>query len=240
MQRLDHWKRLDPSKQRTTVPTRAPLLPDDGRRKRRSRHGEPTADRIVETAAKLFREQGYAQSTTRQISERLGLQKSSLYHHIGGKEDLLYSICVAAATGVLRDVRGAVAEAPPEKKLQEAIVANIVSVIRDGDLHSVLQFEWRALSDERSEEIAALREELHGEFRKLIEDDRRAGRLRVDIAVKYLSLTLMNLLSWALFSFDETSSASPGAFANTLAFLFLEGAQGSPDAPRTTRRGGGR
>lgn len=212
--------------------TRVPLLPDDGRRKRRSRNGEPTADRIVETAAKLFREQGYAQSTTREMSELLGIQKASLYHHIGSKEDLLYSICMGATSGVLEDVREAIAAAPADKRLHEAIKAHIVSAIRDGDLHAVLQFEWRALSDERREEISDVRRELHGELRQLIEEDRKAGRLRKDIDVKYVSLTLMNLLSWALFSFDETDTDSPEEFGDTLALLFLEGAQGGKPARR--------
>ncbi len=162
------------------------------------------------------------------MSELLGIQKASLYHHIGSKEDLLYSICMGATTGVLEDVREAIAAAPPEERLREAIKAHIVSVIRDSDLHAVLQFEWRALSEERGEEISEIRRELHSELRRLIESDRKAGRLRTDVSVKYISLTLMNLLSWALFSFDEAGTESPAKFGDTLALLFLEGAQGTP------------
>lgn len=218
--------------------SQAPLLPHDGRRKRRSRNGQPTADRIVETAAKLFREQGYAQSTTRQISELLGIQKASLYHHIGGKEDLLYSICMGATSRVLADVREAIAEAPPEDRLREAIKAHIVSAINDSDLHAVLQFEWRALSDERREEVSEIRRELHGELRQLIEDDRKARRLRTDIDVTYISLTLMNMLSWALFSFNETGADSPEEVGHTLALLFVEGAQDNGRAARPKKKAG--
>ncbi|HEV7126140.1 MAG TPA: TetR/AcrR family transcriptional regulator [Ktedonobacterales bacterium] len=65
---------------------------------------EPTASRLLRTAAALFREKGYAGTSTRELAARLGIQQPSLYAHMDKKEDLLYAVCVDA----LRRVNSAV------------------------------------------------------------------------------------------------------------------------------------
>jgi TetR/AcrR family transcriptional regulator, cholesterol catabolism regulator len=57
---------------------------------------ERTAERVLSEAARLFREQGYAAATTRELARRLGINKASLYYHVAKKEDLLYQICMVA------------------------------------------------------------------------------------------------------------------------------------------------
>jgi AcrR family transcriptional regulator len=59
---------------------------------------------LLRTAAALFREKGYAGTSTRELAARLGIQQPSLYAHMDKKEDLLYAVCVDA----LRRVNSAV------------------------------------------------------------------------------------------------------------------------------------
>jgi AcrR family transcriptional regulator len=47
---------------------------------------------VLEAAAELFTEHGYAATSTRMIAERAGLRQASLYHHFAGKDDLLASL----------------------------------------------------------------------------------------------------------------------------------------------------
>jgi AcrR family transcriptional regulator len=51
--------------------------------------GAPTVDRLLDTAAGLFWEKGYAATTTREIAAALNIQQASLYYHMSSKEDLL-------------------------------------------------------------------------------------------------------------------------------------------------------
>jgi AcrR family transcriptional regulator len=67
----------------------------------RSPHDErPTSDRLVTTTATLFRVQGYARTTTRQLGEALGIRGASIYHHITSKEELLHEICIRSPTDI--------------------------------------------------------------------------------------------------------------------------------------------
>jgi AcrR family transcriptional regulator len=78
-----------------------------------------TRARILEGARELFVQRGYAGTSVRDISERVGMTKGSLYYHFVSKEELLSALltplldamdeCVASATtagtvtsGVLR------------------------------------------------------------------------------------------------------------------------------------------
>ena len=53
---------------------------------------EDTKNRIVESAKKLFAEQGYLKTTVMDISRQAGLSEAALYEYFQGKEDLLLTI----------------------------------------------------------------------------------------------------------------------------------------------------
>ena len=52
---------------------------------------------IYEQAAQLFQEKGYKAASMRELANRVGLKVSSLYSHIGSKEELLQKICFDSA-----------------------------------------------------------------------------------------------------------------------------------------------
>src|SRR4051812_21150620 len=51
-----------------------------------------TRTRILATALELIAEKGFAATTTRELSQRLGFTKAALYYHFRTKEDLLVAL----------------------------------------------------------------------------------------------------------------------------------------------------
>jgi AcrR family transcriptional regulator len=51
-----------------------------------------TRERIREEAVALFTERGYATTSLREIADRVGITKASLYYHYPSKQDLLVSV----------------------------------------------------------------------------------------------------------------------------------------------------
>src|SRR4051812_17042250 len=51
-----------------------------------------TRDRIQAVALDLFADQGYDQTSLREIAERLDLTKAALYYHFNTKEDIVVSL----------------------------------------------------------------------------------------------------------------------------------------------------
>jgi AcrR family transcriptional regulator len=49
-------------------------------------------DEILDAAAALFAEHGYAGTSTRAIAERVGIRQASLYYHFAGKDEILLEL----------------------------------------------------------------------------------------------------------------------------------------------------
>jgi AcrR family transcriptional regulator len=53
---------------------------------------EPVADRLLDTARRLFLEHGYAGTSLQMIADELGVTKAALYYHFKTKDDLLAAL----------------------------------------------------------------------------------------------------------------------------------------------------
>ena len=59
----------------------------------RNKYPEETVQKILETAARLFMQKGYDQTSIQDIIDQLGgLSKGAIYHHFRSKEDILNSV----------------------------------------------------------------------------------------------------------------------------------------------------
>lgn len=65
---------------------------------------ENTRGRIINSAKKLFAEQGFQKTTVVDISRQAGLSEASLYDHFQGKEDLLLTIPDLWVAKLLKDL----------------------------------------------------------------------------------------------------------------------------------------
>lgn len=184
-----------------------------------------TSERLLDTAAKLFWTKGYASTTTREIAELLGVRKASLYHHINNKEDLLFQISLNSLERIIRDVRTAMEGRDDQlERVRNLVHAHITSMIADQDKHSVMLTELRALSPIRRKRIVALRDEYEQLVVSVLDEACAAGVLRADIPVKYLSLSLLNLMNWSIFWFQSDDELSPDRLADYLTTVYLAGA----------------
>jgi AcrR family transcriptional regulator len=70
---------------------------------------DDTRTRILDTALELIAEKGFAGTSTRELSERLGFTKAALYYHFRTKDDLLAALISPA----LDDLAALVHDATP-------------------------------------------------------------------------------------------------------------------------------
>ena len=65
-------------------------MPDRRETTKRATRDQPyDTDRVVDVAVQVFLERGYDRASMGDIARAAGLGKSSLYHHVAGKEELL-------------------------------------------------------------------------------------------------------------------------------------------------------
>ena len=186
-----------------------------------------TLERVLTSAARLFREKGYAGTSTRELAASAGLQSASLYHHIGTKEDLLHRLSVRTLQEVATLFDGVVAEGnDPVATLERLVRSYVELLLTERDRHAATLHEVRALSPQRRAEIAALRERNVTVVREAVQRAQRSGGLRADIDPKYATLALFNLLNWTIFWYDPGGDWTPSELGDFLATMFLDGARG--------------
>jgi AcrR family transcriptional regulator len=179
-------------------------------------------------AAELFRRKGYATSSTRELSELLGINKATLYHHIKGKEDLLLAICQESLTRITTPVAEVAESEPPETRLSAMIRTHLACALGDRDMHTVMLTELRALSPKSLAKVVRLRDRYEALLREAIVSDQQDGRIRRDIDAKYLTLALLNLLNWTIFWYNPAGERSIGELSELLTSIFLEGVEATP------------
>jgi AcrR family transcriptional regulator len=171
-----------------------------GVKKERSRGGRPpgdTRERILDIALELFNDQGYDNTSLREIADRLGVTKAALYYHFERKEDILLELHLRLHTlgrqafeqlGNLDDTDALVAAWPT--LLDEFID----SVVQNHDLFMLHQrnrsaFE-RLADDERHQ---AENDDIEQLFRRVLSNPAipLAQRVRMACAIGAVLVSLM-------------------------------------------------
>ncbi|MEE4544562.1 TetR/AcrR family transcriptional regulator [Streptomyces sp. V4-01] len=91
------------------------------RAQQRAESGLAPRQELLAAAAELFTTRGYTATTTRALAERAGMRQASMYHYVGGKEDLLAELLDGTVSPSLGLARALVADTarPAEARLWE-------------------------------------------------------------------------------------------------------------------------
>ncbi len=188
-----------------------------------------TPERVLDTAAALFWEKGYAATTTREIAAAVGIQQASLYYHVASKEDLLYQLCVSSMEQLLADVQAPVDQGTgPLERLRALIGAHLTTLLKHQVRHVTMLTELRALSKRHHAEVLALRKRYANLVRSVLEEAQAAGKIRTDIPARYLYLALLNILNWAVVWFRRDQALSADQLADLFWPIYLHGAIAGP------------
>ncbi|HEV7752737.1 MAG TPA: TetR/AcrR family transcriptional regulator [Baekduia sp.] len=188
---------------------------------------------ILAAAAKLFRERGFAETTTRDLGKAAGIRGPSLYHHFETKQDLLFGVCRES----VRRLRVAADGVPPvgtvDEQLDALILTHVETVVSDPDLHAVAMVDSRALTGERRAAIVEAREGYERRIERLIKTGQEQGTIRSDMSAHDVTLFLFSMLNWTLFWQRTPGSADASQLAVRLSRLFFDGANAQSTEPLT-------
>lgn len=188
-----------------------------------------TLERLFDTAATLFRDKGYAATTTREMAAALGIQQASLYYHITSKEDLFYQLCVSSLTHLHADVESAVSKVQePLARIYTLIRTHLQTLLVHQCRHVLMLTELRALSNAHHAEVLALRKKYARLVESILEEGQAGGVVRRDIPSKYLYLALLNVLNWAVLWFRRDQELPTDRLAGLFTPIYLDGAAAAP------------
>jgi TetR/AcrR family transcriptional regulator, cholesterol catabolism regulator len=153
-------------------------------------------EELTRIAARLFAERGYQGTSLADLAEQLGVQKPSLYHHIGSKEDLLWEVAWDGAEAFHAGLDG-VAAAGATDRIRLALRAHLAVVAAQLDVATVFVREWRYLSGDRRERFVAERRRYEERIRDLFRDGVEQSELRTDLDVATAALLFLSAANWA-------------------------------------------
>lgn len=197
-----------------------------------------TKDQILSCAARLFRTQGYAAVTLREIAKSIGMTTGSLYYHFSSKEEIVREILDQGHKRVFTEVSQAIENlgenAPCSSILKTGILKHVECLLGEDSFPSAntrifahVPIEVRAptLGDRHNYEIYWV---------NLIRNCQKRGAIREDLDPHMLSLLLFGAMNWTLEWFKPGRYSIEG-IANDLTKLVLNG-NGPTSSPSATER----
>ena len=161
-----------------------------------------TRAQILGCAAGLFRAQGYAAVSLRDIAKGVGLTTGSLYYHFGSKEEIVSEILEQGHLRVLRDVERNVellgSDADPRELIRAAIHTHISCLIGDDSFPSAnIRIFAHVPSEIRHASLGA-RREYESYWARLIKRCQSGDPAVTDIEPAILINLLFGAMNWTL------------------------------------------
>ncbi|MFI9153415.1 TetR/AcrR family transcriptional regulator [Streptomyces sp. NPDC053367] len=151
------------------------------------------ARRLLVAAVEAFAERGYHATTTRDIAGRAGMSPAALYIHYKTKEELLHRISRIGHEKALEILRTASAREGTATERLAGAVSSFVRWHAGGRTTArVVQYELDSLGPDARAEILALRRQVDGEVRGIIEDGVASGEFDV-LDVHATTLAVLSL-----------------------------------------------
>jgi len=152
---------------------------------------------IIETAARLFRDKGYVATSMKDLAEAVALKKaSSLYSHIGSKEEILRTICFDNANQFkegMDEIQNL--EISPKQKIEKLIQLHIDIALNDNTSVTAFNDEWRHLSEPFLQDFLNLRKNYEQQFCTIIEAGKAQGDLK-NIETTTILYTILSAIRW--------------------------------------------
>lgn len=160
------------------------------------RRGRPGHDleSVLQVAARLFNERGYDGTSMEDLSRKLGITKSAIYHHVRGKEELLRLAVDRALDGLVAVAAEVEAMPGPAIDRLEHLVRGSVTVLADRLPFVTLLLRVRG--NTKVERLAlARRREFDLFAAKLVQQAAAEGDVRPDVDPMVTSRLLFGMVN---------------------------------------------
>jgi AcrR family transcriptional regulator len=182
--------------------------------------------RVLDAAASVFQNYGYAGTTMRVVGDRAGLKAGSIYYHFASKEDLIGAVLDLAMQVVIDGVQDALDALPPEATLRErveaAIHAHLTAIIGIGDYTLTTRRVFGQVPDAIRAQSLRLREAYAAMWHRLLTEGQRRGEVRADANLVLARLFVLGALNWTVEWFNP-GGLSIDSVARSFASVLLDG-----------------
>ena len=212
----------------------------DAKRRSRGRPRKTACERddgnrrqaVLHAAARLFRQQGFAATSTRDIAAAAGMRSGSPFYHFENKAALLGAVIQEGMRSALQRQAVAVAAAAEDGvKMGQSLSAreSLRVLVRshfevllgpDSDFIPVMLYELRSLSDAQRSEVNRLKAAYEAAWVPVLQSLHASGELQG--APGLARLMLFGALNWSVQWYDASREATLDDLTQTALQLFLK------------------
>jgi len=200
--------------------------------------GAASRQAILDTAARLFRQDGYAATSLRAIADACGMKAGSLYYHFESKDQIVGEVLDIGVQRVFDAVRAGVDALPPgadlTATLQCAIEAHLRALLHAHDFTSANIRIFGQVPPGVRASHKSLRKRYETYWIDLLAGLQRRGEIGAGTDLRRTVFFLFGAMNWTTEWYDHKKSALP-ALAGELADLVANGLRPRP-AARPGRR----
>ena len=187
---------------------------DDGNRRRK----------LMDGAAKLFRTQGFAATSTRDIAAAAGMHSGSPFYHFESKSALLYAVMSEGMTMATQSQQRALDALPttatPRDQLHTLIRHHFEILLGPrSSFIPVMLYEWRSLTPAQRKGIARIKDSYEATWMPVLEALAQQGALQAEPGVA--RLFIFGALNWAVQWFSPKKGKSLDALTDEALALFI-------------------
>ena len=183
---------------------------------------------LLRTAARLFRQQGFDATSTRDIAAAAGMRSGSPFYHFDNKEALLAAVMLEGMQRATGRQAGAMhaatntGQALSARDCLRVLVRNHLEVLlgTDSDFIPVMLYEWRSLSEVQRQAVNELRREYEAVWVPVLQALHDSGALQGDPSLA--RLMIFGALNWAVQWYEPGRKASLDDLTEAALQLFLK------------------
>ncbi len=191
---------------------------------------EVSRQRILDAAAKTFRDKGYVATRLQDIAEAAGLRAGSIYYHFASKEQILEAVFEIGTRRLRGSVSDAVdalpASATHRERIFTAAHSHLSTLLAQGDYTSANIRNFGQIPEEIQIRHREQRRVYEQDWRDLLENARAAGEIHADADLRVLRLFLLGGLNWAIEWYREGGPVGIDAIAETCCRSLFDGIAG--------------
>lgn len=156
--------------------------------------------RVLDAAAKIFRDNGYAGTTMRAIAESADLKAGSIYYHYKSKDELIAAMLDQGINSVISSVEGELAalddNTPSKVRIKCAIRAHIRAIIAHGDYTLATRRVFGQVPEEIRTKNLQLRDHYGTIWQDILETAKERDELRPNSDTTLARLFILGALNW--------------------------------------------
>lgn len=179
-------------------------------------------DSLVVVAFEVFRRRGYDATSVDQIARAAGITKSSIYHHVAGKEELLDRGVTRALDRLFSVLDEPDATKGPYAERIRYVVARAVEIelAAIDEVAVLLRLRGNTKVERRALER---RREFDRRLSELVERAIDQGEIRDDLDPLLVTRLLISMANWLTEWYDPRGDLSPQDISNAITSLGFEG-----------------